>query len=435
MVLNWLLVGSLGLTLAAFVNALADLLTLQASYLLMRLFIVGGLFAFFGFLLLLSRRYRQRIVPSVVLVAIFFLAATAVVFRWDVINPFGVLLFSLAIVMGGILINARFSLYLAILTGLVLSVCLYGKVHDYWSPNLQWLQQPSRASDVATFSAIYAILALVSWLFNRQMEMALTRAKRSEKAVKRQRDLLEVKVEQRTRALQAAQVEQVQEVYRFAELGHLSTALFHDLANNVMSVSMDIEGLQQGRGSDLLARIQDNVHHIDAVVKRVQRQIRGQGEIERFSVINEVQEVISILAYFSNQMGVTIKLQVPSGRQPITYRGDLMRFRQVVINLLSNAIEAYQDTALAAPERVVAVSVVMLPTGLTLSVVDRGKGISPAAKAKIFEPFYTTKDKGMGIGLFIVKKVIEEDFGGILHVTSKRQTGTTFVATLPLKPR
>jgi signal transduction histidine kinase len=240
-----------------------------------------------------------------------------------------------------------------------------------------------------------------------------------------------MKVEQRTRALQTAQLEQVQQVYRFAELGHLSTALFHDLANHVMSVSIDIEGLQKGRSSDILARIQGNVRHIDSVVRRVQQQIRGQDKAERFNVVDEIQEVVKMLAYFSNQRHVAVEVQATPGQQPITYRGDLTRFRQVIINLLSNAIEAYENTRRPRAQRTVLVTVDKQESRLTITVTDFGKGISPAAQAKMFEPFYSTKDEGMGVGLFIVKKVIEQDFGGTISVSSNRRLGTTFVINLP----
>ncbi len=432
-VLNWLLVASLGLTLAAFVSTVADYISLQADYLLDRLFILCGVFVFFGLLLLLSRQRQQRIVPSLILVAIFFIAASLIIFRWDISNPFGVLLFSVAIVIAGILLSARFSLYTALLTILALSVYMWGKTHGIWSPNLSWIRQPSRAADVASFSAIYAVLALTTWLFNRQMETALSRANRSERALKRQKDLLEIKVEQRTRELQAAQLEQVQQFYRLAELGRLSTALFHDLANHVMSVSIDIEGLQKRQQSDMLARIKENIHHIDGVVRRVRRQIGGKNEIERFNVIEEIREVISMLTYFGDRRRVSIELRELPSRKPIPFRGDLTRFRQLVINLLSNAIEAYPAVRSGRKQRPVIISVSRPPGTLIIEVADCGEGIRPAMKAKVFEPFYSTKDTGTGIGLFIVKKIVEEDLGGTISVTSDKRTGTTFTVTLPLK--
>ena len=432
-VLNWLLVGSLGLALAAFTNTLVSSFVTHEAYLAPRLAVVLGVLGLFGFLLALSRSHRQPVVPPVVLVAIFFAAAVLVAYQWDIINPVGILLFSVVIVMAGILLGGRFSLYAALLTGLVLTVLVFGKAHHYWSPDLDWMDKPSRQTDVVNFTAIYAILALVSWLFNRQMEMALKRAKNSERALKRQRDLLEIKVEQRTRQLQAAQLGQIQEFYRFAELGHLSTALFHDMANHLASVSIDIKGLRQDPHSDISNRIQDNIGYIDQVVWRVRRQIQGQSEVERFNVMEEIAEIIKILSYHSRRAKVMIDLKGPAGRQALMYRGDLTRFRQIIINLLSNGIEAYQDAARTAKTQpVVAVAVDQLGRDLRITVSDRGKGIRRADQAKVFEPFYSTKDKGMGIGLFIVKQVTEKDFGGTINLTSSK-AGTAFVVTMPLK--
>lgn len=431
-VLNWLLVGSICLSFVTLISAFADYANLRATYLLERVLIDCGVFVFFGVLLALSRYRQQRVIPSLVLVAIFFIAASSVVFQWDVSNPFGILLFSVAIVMAGILLSARSSLYIALLTILTLSVYMWGKTYGHWTPDLTWMHQPSRPADVVSFSAIYAILALTSWLFTRQMELALTRASRSEKALKRQKDLLKVKVEQRTRALQAAQLEQIQQFYRLAELGRLSTALFHDLANHVMSVSIDIEGLQKEQRSDMLARIQDNVHHIDGVVRRVRQQISGKNKAERFDVIDETREVMSMLTYFSSRRRVSIELQTPSPHRPIAFRGDLTRFRQLIINLLSNAIEAYPSSK-GRRQRPVTINISRPSDTLIITVTDYGKGIRPALQARIFEPFYSTKDEGTGIGLFIVKKIVEEDLGGNIAVTSNKQTGTTFTVTLPLK--
>ncbi len=433
LVLNWLLVGALGLVLADFINMLACRVFLNEAYPPIRFIAAVGLFGFFAFLLALSRWWQQRVVPAVALVAVFGATAAVLVYQWDIINPVGLLLFGLAIVMAGILLGARFSLYAALLTALILSILTYDKAHHYFSPDLDWTQKPSRFTDVVSFSAIFAILALVSWLFNRQIEMALRQAQRSETALKRQKASLAIKVEQRTRELQSAQLGQIQQFYRFAELGHLSAALFHDLANHLMSVSLDIEGLQKSHPSDVLVRAKQNVSYIDEIVKRVRRQMRGQNEVERFNVVSEIKEVIKMLAYHSGQAQVTIDLQTPAAKRPVMYRGDLIRFRQIIINLLSNGIEAYQIIGRrpGKKQRVVTVVVASVPGNLTITVADQGKGMDPAVKARIFEPFYSTKRKSMGIGLFIVRKVVEEDFGGKISLTSTRSGGTTFTVTLP----
>ena len=197
--------------------------------------------------------------------------------------------------MAGILVSARSALYAASGIALILGTLQYAKTQQYIHPDLEWMHISSTPGDVIGFSAILFIIALVSWLFNRQMEMSLKRARRSEKALQRQKDLLEIKVEKRARQLEAAQLEKMQQLYRFAELGQLSTALFHDLANHLSTVNVDIEGLSAGDHPDIMRRIQQNVGHINTIVRRVRQQIGGKSTTEAFDILNETEEVIKIL--------------------------------------------------------------------------------------------------------------------------------------------
>lgn len=429
--LNWLLVGSLGLTGIALINDLVSLIVLRDSYILARLITVAGIMLFFGALLGLSRMGHRHTVSSVILVLTFFVAALWVVGIWGILTPTGVLLFSLVIVMAGILLGARASLYMAALTALSFSVLECAKANGYIHPDTAWQQQPSSFTDITGFTAIYATLALVTWLFNRQMEMSLTRAQRSEKALQRQKASLEVKVRQRTKQLEAARLEQMRELYRFAELGRLSTALFHDLANHLANISVDIEGLDDKGKSDIMQRMRGNVRHIDDVVQRVRQQIQGRSSVEAFNVIKEVNEVFDILAYDASQARVSIALEPGNVRTSLNYKGDLTRFRQVLMNLVSNAIEAYGGRQQGGGERTVVISLNRVRTALTIKVTNRGSVIPAAKLDKIFKPFYTTKPKGVGIGLFIVKQVVENDFDGSINVSSDRSQGTTFTISLP----
>jgi len=114
----------------------------------------------------------------------------------------------------------------------------------------------------------------------------------------------------------------------------------------------------------------------------------------------------------------------------VLYKGDVTRFRQLVTNLVSNGIEAYDGTSYL--QRTVDIGLATDKHNLILTVTDHGVGISPAMQEKIFEPFYSTKEKGIGIGLFIIKKVTVEDFGGSIAVVSNKEDGTVFTVTLPL---
>ncbi len=108
----------------------------------------------------------------------------------------------------------------------------------------------------------------------------------------------------------------------------------------------------------------------------------------------------------------------------INMKGDINRLKHAFINVMSNACQAMHERG------VLTVSIVPDGRNVNISISDTGEGINPEDIDNIFEPFYTTKEKGMGLGLAISKKSIE-DHGGSIRVESGLEGGTTFVITLP----
>ncbi|HYH36404.1 MAG TPA: HAMP domain-containing sensor histidine kinase, partial [Candidatus Saccharimonadales bacterium] len=219
---------------------------------------------------------------------------------------------------------------------------------------------------------------------------------------------------------------------RFAELGRLSTALFHDLANHLSTVSLDIEGLTTKDQSDMMRRISQNVGHIDTIVKRVRQQIRGESSIEVFKIMDEIDEVIKILKPMARQAGISVVVERDkSVGASLSYEGDVTRFRQIILNVLANGIEAYPPQPETNDARQVILRLKRQQTVLHIEAIDHGAGIGAEEQPKIFRPFYTTKEKGMGIGLFIVQQVVEKDFNGMISLVSDEHQGTTVSITLP----
>jgi signal transduction histidine kinase len=430
-VLNYLLVGIFALSAISWIDTLlAPIISGEISHPVRLLGVTANLIIILG--LYFIARYKQyHKVVAILLTSLIAFSGCAVAWRWGILNTNSILLLSLAVVMAGILIGARYSIYVTCGLIVVLAYLQHGEKTGRLHPDLHWLNTRPTTGDVIGFSAILFIIALVSWLFNRQMELSLKRARRSEKALQRQRDVLEVKVEKRAKQLEAAQLEKMQEVYRFAELGRLSTALFHDLANHLSSVNVDIEGLSTKDQSGIMRRISQNVGHIDTIVQRVQRQIRGKNSIEIFNVIDEIDEVVKILAPAAEQTRVTVIVNTDKSVKPsLLYKGDITRFRQIILNLVCNAIEAYPGRTRKTDGRTVTVNVSRQRTALAISVTDHGQGIRPGEQTKIFRPFYTTKDKGAGIGLFLVQQIVEHDFAGTISLASDKQT-TIFTVILP----
>lgn len=431
-VLYYLLTGVLALSLVSFmVTLLAPVFSKEPAFLdrLLNNFVTILLIVGFYFFARYKKMYRLVASLLTILIVAF---GCAIAVEWGILDPYSVLLLSLAVVMAGILLGARYSLYIAGVVAIILAFLQNGQASGMLRPDLTWASKRSALGDVIALSAILFTIALVSWLFNRQMEASLRRARRSEKALQRQKDLLEIKVEKRARQLEEAQLDKMQQLYRFAELGQLSTALFHDLANHLSTVNLDIEGLATDDHPDITRRIQQDIGHINDIVKRVRQQIGGKKHTETFDVRREVDEVIDILLPTAQQAGVVIEIASEIKPQ-LLMKGDVIRFRQVILNLVNNAIEVYTTVKKSQKDdaRTVAVNLRREGNILMVSISDQGSGISKTGQAKIFEPFYTTKNRGIGIGLFIVKQIVENDFDGSISVLPNKPSGTIFGISLP----
>lgn len=428
LVLNYILLGLIVLSGVEFLTSLFGFITLDQHYLAYRLLGMLVVLLCFCTLFWFARWKQMRKFASFIIICALFLTVSLVALNWGTVTPTGTLLFGLIVVISGILLGSRFAIYSAMLSSIILILLEYLKAHNVIQPNLSWMQRPSSMSDIMGFSTIFAIIALVSWLFNRQMEQSLERAQKSEAALERQNDLLEHKVEERTRQLEAAQLEKLQQVYRFAELGRISSALFHDLANHLTSVSLNIEDYNAREQSGLMQRVQHDISYIDEVVQRVRLQLRGQGSIERFNIAKEVHKVLGILNYKLVQNNIRVSFEEPG--RPIMITADLIPFRQIINNLISNAIDAY-DHAPGRKQRRIQINLSQTKSTIKLTVTDWGIGVPPEIGSRIFDPFYSNKTDGTGIGLFIVKQIVENDLHGTINLSSDPTSGTKFSVALP----
>jgi signal transduction histidine kinase len=125
--------------------------------------------------------------------------------------------------------------------------------------------------------------------------------------------------------------------------------------------------------------------------------------------------------------GITVSTELREGLPQIV--GDRTQLQQVILNLVKNAIEAM----VAGSTSTRALRLTTSQNGnssVSLSVQDTGPGINPEKETHVFDPFFTTKSSGMGLGLSISRKIIE-DHGGELQLTKTGSKGSTFEITLP----
>ena len=393
-----------------------------------------------GFLILfrLSRVGKSRL-ASFTLLLIYFLGGTYTTLLWGADIPQALLTYALVIVMSGILINSRFALYATGVIFITLFIVVTTHQNGWVTPLSDWRAQPPHFGDAIAYGVTFIAMAALSWLFNREMERSLQRARYSEAALKKERDLLEVRVEERTRELRKAQFERMTQIYKFAELGKLASGIFHDLTVPLSLVSLNLETLDEERKQNEkkfssirnhLERAVMGTKRLESFIGSARKQIQNQEEHKVFLIKEEVMQTVQILEHKALKHSVRVLVDIP---EEISFYGNAIRFHQINMNLISNAIDAYASIDKNADNRVVEVSVKDEDSYVVIKVKDNGSGISETNLEHIFDPLFTTKssEKGTGIGLTICKQIVETEFKGTIQVTSSPHKGTMFIVQLP----
>jgi signal transduction histidine kinase len=373
-----------------------------------------------GFILLyvLSRR-SFFVAASYILVAVYFISISYAAYRWGVDLPAALLSYAILVAIASILINARFGFIMAsIISGFMIVVW-----HFQFYGILSMDQSSRNNSDALVFAILLFLLTIVSWLSNREIERSLARARKSEQN-------LEAKVAERTQELEAVQLEKIDHLYRFAEFGQLASGLFHDLLNVVNAAALhDEKTVNQAR------TIQTE---IDRFRTTFQNQLSRDTTLQLFSLRQSIEDIIQLLAYQAKHAGAHISFAAADSHDMFEYFGSSLKFHQIMLNVVLNAIESF-DAVATRSNRSVVISLDRKANEIVLHIADNGPGISDDLKQKIFEPFFTTKDnlkKGTGIGLAITKQIVEEDFSGSISVEDGPDgIGSVFIIKFHESPR
>lgn len=393
-----------------------------------------GICTFFLLLYFASRKGYFKI-ASYVFIAAFFLVLINSLAEWGVSLPAGLLCFSLLIVMATILVGNRFGMIVLFCS----AVAIFGfGIHEASIKLVpEWKHFPIGISDLFEYTIILSFAALLSWLYNREMEKSLKRARLSEQTLEEERDNLEMLVIKRTEDLRAAERAHMAELYRFAEFGKLSAGLFHDLINPLTSVTLSVGNLSKNPTTKTSEEAKQSIdiainatRRMEQYMNTIKKKIKSSDSSESFFIKKEIEDAIQIFQYPARQKQIELSLKCP---QDIALHGNPLKFNQVISNLVANAIDAYEGTPSSRNDnKKVTVSALVQKEHLVIHVKDRGIGIREEDIEKIFTPFFTTKEKGIGLGLSTTKDIVEQNFKGTLKAESQKGHTTIFTVSIPL---
>jgi len=223
---------------------------------------------------------------------------------------------------------------------------------------------------------------------------------------------------------------------RLSLVGELVASMTHEVSQPVSSINLLAEAANRW-----LAQVPPNVDEARVFVGRVIASAKHAGQVIRrirdFSRATTthyipvepatvVREAVALVEHESRRLGVMIELAVPASLPLVS--ADPLQIKQVIVNIAVNAFQAMASEEASGYDKVVSIGAKRENDFVAFRITDTGHGIADVAK--VLEPFYSTKPEGLGLGLSICKRIVE-DHGGALHIKSGRG-GTEVDFSLPV---
>ncbi len=225
---------------------------------------------------------------------------------------------------------------------------------------------------------------------------------------------------------------------RLTAVKTLAAGVAHEIGNPLNAITIHLQLLeralkhvqdaeQRSNLQELTGVAEREVARLDGIIRRFLAAIRPtKPNLVRGNIRDVVDGVLRLLAPDLEQRAIELQVVIPDAVPEIFF--DAQQMEQVFFNLLKNAMDAVVDGGR------IGVTITMDDGWVNISILDNGTGIPPELLGRIFDPYVTTKAKGNGLGLMIVRRIVQEH-GGTISCASHQGEGTCFTLRLPRAER
>ena len=250
-------------------------------------------------------------------------------------------------------------------------------------------------------------------------------------------DITDQKSAEAETALQRVEIEHLM---RVSVLGELSGSIAHEINQPLTAILSNAQAALHllARKSPDLAEVRDALQDIvqednraGEVIHRLRGLLKkGERKMEHFNINDLVRSTVSLLN--SELIGRDISLRLDLDHAPFLARGDSVQLQQVLLNLVMNAMDAMASTPIA--QRSIQIATRASQAGMVdILVKDNGHGLRAKETGRVFEPFYTTKSHGLGLGLALCSTIIQAHDGKLTLVNDERGGGAIAKFSLPVQ--
>ncbi|MFH1037040.1 MAG: ATP-binding protein [PVC group bacterium] len=230
--------------------------------------------------------------------------------------------------------------------------------------------------------------------------------------------------------------EEISLVERLDFLSHLTAGVAHEIGNPISSLAIQVQLIERqvrelgpplrDRLLKTISIIKEELRRLDLIVDQFLKTLRpGTLQFRETDLVGVVEEVLALIGGELEEKGISLKKLYP--RSGIRGRMDKNLIQQAILNLIINAAQAMPKGG------EIALRLEKKDAYLKFSITDQGTGIPRGKINRLFEPLFTTKETGSGLGLLVVYKAIRQH-GGYVEAASQPGEGTTFTIWLPQRP-
>lgn len=357
-------------------------------------------------------------------------------YTWGTDLPAAILLTILIVMLAGLFLGSKSALILAITYSVLTLTLSYLQTNLILPVSLDWRQEAPQFADTLSYILLSGIIFLLAWIITHENNQALIALFHSKNKLQHERDKLEITVSQRTREIINIKKEKLEQLQILANIGKLSGGIFHDIVNPLTVLGLNLKHIQDETNN--IDNLQNNLNQALNATKRIKdlidttnNRLRRCHQSQIFFIKKEIEEIISIMKTKIETRVITINL-LGNNYQ---IKGNKTRFGQIIMNLLSNAIEACCKNNNEDKNILIQLEENKTDNLLIIKISDNGIGMDKEQQKHIFQPFFSTKEnngKNIGLGLSVVKEIIQKDFSGDISVHSRQNFGTQFIIKLPI---
>ncbi len=226
-------------------------------------------------------------------------------------------------------------------------------------------------------------------------------------------------------------------VSRLSDVGQMASTLAHELNQPLAAIANYVQAcrrmLQADKGCppkvlEIMDKAVAQASRAGEIIRHLRSFIqRGEAERQIEELNNVVEEATALALVGAKESSINVRWVL--GKDPMPVLIDKVQIQQVVFNMIRNSVEAMSDHPLPR-DLTVATGLIDRDTA-QISISDTGPGLAPKVLAQLFQPFVTTKERGMGLGLSICKTIVDSH-GGRLWASPNAKQGATFYVALPI---